>query len=105
MLKQEAFAADGTLLSRQLFHYKQDSAIRDSVKGFAIDSSEYNIFDGNSDKEVSTYELISQPVLLDSIITEKTAYNLYSLTQYEYDSATLVLRKKLKKGRTQLNIL
>ena len=98
LLKQEAFAADGTLLSRQLFHYKQDSAIRDSVKGFAIDSSEYNIFDGNSDKEVSTYELISQPVLLDSIITEKTAYNLYSLTQYEYDSATLVLRKKIEEG-------
>ena len=98
LLEQQSYAADGTRLFRQMYHYRQNEAIRDVITGYALDSSEYGIYEGGNDKALATYELVSQPVLLDSMMVEKGPYNLQTLTLYEYDSATLVLHKEISTG-------
>lgn len=94
--EQSLYSADGTLQMRQRNRYDMNVPAKAEILCATMENSQYPIF-GTPTKRMTTYKWISQPIYLDSVIVEQSAYILPSVTSYVYDTTHLHIKEKIVK--------
>lgn len=94
--EQSLYSADGTLQMRQRNRYDMNVPAKAEILCATMENSQYPIF-GMPTKRMTTYKWISQPIYLDSVIVEQSAYILPSVTSYVYDTTHLHIKEKIVK--------
>lgn len=96
LLEQSLYSADGTLQMRQRNRYDMNAPAKAEILCATMENSQYPIF-GTPTKRMATYKWISQPIYLDSVIVEQSAYSLPSVTTYVYDTTYLHIKESIVK--------
>ena len=96
LLEQSLYSADGTLQMRQSNRYDMNAPAKAEILCATMENSQYPIF-GTPTKRMATYKWISQPIYLDSVIVEQSAYTLPSVTTYVYDTTYLHIKESIVK--------